>query len=57
MFQGKADEAMNLYVSIFGEAAILDVERYGAGERRRASAWRKALYHRGFRSRASAAAE
>lgn len=29
---GKADEAMNLYVSLFEDSRIDDVERYGAGE-------------------------
>ncbi len=34
MFQGEgqADAAMNLYVSLFPEARILDTERYGPGE-------------------------
>ncbi|MDT3375967.1 VOC family protein [Labrys sp. KNU-23] len=30
--QGQADAAMNLYVSLFPDGEILDVERYGAGE-------------------------
>ncbi len=35
MFNGKAEEAMNYYVSIFDQAEILSIERYGpngAGE-------------------------
>jgi predicted 3-demethylubiquinone-9 3-methyltransferase (glyoxalase superfamily) len=29
---GRADEAMNFYVSLFEDSRITDVERYGAGE-------------------------
>jgi predicted 3-demethylubiquinone-9 3-methyltransferase (glyoxalase superfamily) len=32
MFEGRAEEAMNFYVSLFGVAAITQVTRYGAGE-------------------------
>jgi predicted 3-demethylubiquinone-9 3-methyltransferase (glyoxalase superfamily) len=33
MFQGDAEAAMTLYVSVFGEAArILKIDRYGPGE-------------------------
>jgi predicted 3-demethylubiquinone-9 3-methyltransferase (glyoxalase superfamily) len=32
MFEGKAEEAMNLYVSLFPGSEIKSVERYGAGE-------------------------
>lgn len=32
MFEGKADEAMNFYVSLFPEGKIIDISRYGAGE-------------------------
>ena len=31
MFEGKAEEAMNFYVSLFADAKIVSVERYGAG--------------------------
>jgi len=31
MFDGKAEEAMNLYVSVFPSAQILDIARYGQG--------------------------
>jgi predicted 3-demethylubiquinone-9 3-methyltransferase (glyoxalase superfamily) len=32
MFEGKAEEAMNFYVSLFSDAAITSISRYGAGE-------------------------
>ena len=32
MFEGAAEEAMTLYVSLFGDSAITRVERYGPGE-------------------------
>ena len=32
MFEGSAETAMNLYVSVFPGAAILEMARYGAGE-------------------------
>src|SRR3954469_16652588 len=32
MFQGKADEAMNLYVSLFKGSRVTRVEKYGPGE-------------------------
>jgi predicted 3-demethylubiquinone-9 3-methyltransferase (glyoxalase superfamily) len=32
LFQGKAEEAMNFYVSLFDDAAVLDIVRYGANE-------------------------
>ena len=32
MFSGKAEEAMNLYVSLFAGAEVVSIERYGAGE-------------------------
>jgi len=31
MFEGRAEEAMNFYVSLFPESRIAAVERYGAG--------------------------
>lgn len=30
MFQGKAEDAMNFYVSLFPDAEIIDIVRYGA---------------------------
>jgi len=30
MFEGKAEEAMNFYVSLFPDAKVIDIERYGA---------------------------
>ena len=32
MFQGQADEAMEFYLSLFADAQIVEVERYGADE-------------------------
>jgi predicted 3-demethylubiquinone-9 3-methyltransferase (glyoxalase superfamily) len=32
MFEGAAEEAMNLYVSLFTDAAVHMIERYGPGE-------------------------
>jgi len=32
MFEGSAEEAMNLYVSLFADGEILECERYAAGE-------------------------
>jgi len=32
MFEGKAEEAMNFYVSLFPGAKVLHVDRYGKGE-------------------------
>src|SRR5262245_58401997 len=32
MFAGAAEEAMSLYVSLFADSAITQIERYGPGE-------------------------
>lgn len=32
MFEGKAEEAMNFYVSLFADSEILSVDHYGPGE-------------------------
>lgn len=32
MFEGQAEEAMNFYVSLFDDAEILSIKRYGPGE-------------------------
>ena len=32
MFEGAAEEAMNLYVSLFTGSQVIRVERYGPGE-------------------------
>jgi predicted 3-demethylubiquinone-9 3-methyltransferase (glyoxalase superfamily) len=32
MFEGNAEQAMNMYASVFPGAAILDITRYGSGE-------------------------
>ena len=31
MFEGRAEEAMNFYVSLFADGKVLEVEHYGAG--------------------------
>ena len=32
MFEGKAEEAMNFYVSLFDDARVVGIRRYAAGE-------------------------
>lgn len=32
MFEGKAEEAMNFYVSLFKDASVTSIRRYGPGE-------------------------
>jgi predicted 3-demethylubiquinone-9 3-methyltransferase (glyoxalase superfamily) len=32
MFEGKAEEAMNFYTSLFDQSEIISIERYGANE-------------------------
>jgi predicted 3-demethylubiquinone-9 3-methyltransferase (glyoxalase superfamily) len=32
MFEGKAEEAMNFYMSLFKDARVIDIKRYGPGE-------------------------
>jgi predicted 3-demethylubiquinone-9 3-methyltransferase (glyoxalase superfamily) len=32
MFEGKAEEAMNFYLSLFPQAKIFDIQRYGANQ-------------------------
>jgi predicted 3-demethylubiquinone-9 3-methyltransferase (glyoxalase superfamily) len=32
MFQGKAEEAMNFYISLFPGGEVIDIVRYGPGE-------------------------
>jgi predicted 3-demethylubiquinone-9 3-methyltransferase (glyoxalase superfamily) len=32
MFEGAAEQAMNLYLSLFGDAKVTQLERYGPGE-------------------------
>jgi predicted 3-demethylubiquinone-9 3-methyltransferase (glyoxalase superfamily) len=32
MFEGKAEEAMNYYISVFEQAEIVSIQRYGANE-------------------------
>jgi predicted 3-demethylubiquinone-9 3-methyltransferase (glyoxalase superfamily) len=33
MFEGKAEEAMSFYVSLFRDGEIIDIVRYGPGQR------------------------
>lgn len=44
MFEGKAEEAMNFYVSLFRSSAIIDVERYGEGQAGAAGSIKKARF-------------
>jgi len=32
MFEGKAEEAMRFYVSLFADGRIIDIDRYGPGQ-------------------------
>lgn len=32
MFEGKAEEAMRFYISLFADGKIVDIERYGPGQ-------------------------
>lgn len=32
MFEGKAEEAMNFYISLFNQSEIINITRYGANE-------------------------
>src|SRR5215212_5772146 len=41
---GRAEEAMNLYVSLFEDARILEVERYGPGEEEREGTLKRATF-------------
>ena len=41
---GKAEEAMNLYVSLFENSRILDIERYGADEEEREGTVKQAKF-------------
>lgn len=44
MFEGKAEEAMKFYVSLFPASAIIDVERYGDGGPAAAGSIKKARF-------------
>ncbi len=44
MFQGDAEEAMNLYVSLFPESEIFDIVRYGPDEAGAAGTVMKATF-------------
>jgi predicted 3-demethylubiquinone-9 3-methyltransferase (glyoxalase superfamily) len=47
MFQGKAEQAMNFYVSLFPGAVVEDVLRYGSGEAGAPGSIRKARFSLG----------
>jgi predicted 3-demethylubiquinone-9 3-methyltransferase (glyoxalase superfamily) len=47
MFEGVAEEAMNFYVSLFSDAEVIRIERYGAGERGRENSVKKADFRLG----------
>lgn len=44
MFDGKAEEAMTFYVSLFENSKVIEVERYGAGELMAEGAFKKARF-------------
>ncbi|HEX3871899.1 MAG TPA: VOC family protein [Pirellulales bacterium] len=44
MFEGDAEEAMNLYVSLFSGAEITRLERYGPGEQGEAGSVKRAEF-------------
>jgi predicted 3-demethylubiquinone-9 3-methyltransferase (glyoxalase superfamily) len=44
MFEGRADEAMSLYLSLFPDASVLSVSRYGEGEPGAAGTVRHAVF-------------
>jgi predicted 3-demethylubiquinone-9 3-methyltransferase (glyoxalase superfamily) len=44
MFTGKAEEAINLYVSLFPDSKILSLERYGEGESGKAGSVKHAVF-------------
>ncbi|MDE1177034.1 MAG: VOC family protein [Edaphobacter sp.] len=44
MFQGQAEEAMTLYVSLFEDGEVLEVLRYGAGEPGREGTIKRAAF-------------
>lgn len=47
MFDGAAEEAMNLYVSVFRGSHVARIERYGAEEQGRAGAVKRAHFRVG----------
>ena len=44
MFDGKAEQAMNLYVSLFADSAIKSISRYGENEEGPTGAVRHAVF-------------
>lgn len=49
MFTGKAEEAMNFYVSLFDNAEIKKIERYGTNEQGMEGTVKMAIFHLGGR--------
>jgi predicted 3-demethylubiquinone-9 3-methyltransferase (glyoxalase superfamily) len=47
MFEGVAEEAMNFYVSLFSDAEVKRIERYGPGEQGREGSVKKADFRLG----------
>jgi predicted 3-demethylubiquinone-9 3-methyltransferase (glyoxalase superfamily) len=47
MFDGVAEEAMNFYVSLFSDAEVTRIERYGPGEQGRKGSVRRADFRLG----------
>lgn len=44
MFVGKAEEAMNFYISLFPDSRVVSAERYGAGEPGKEGTIKRALF-------------
>lgn len=44
MFEGKAEEAMNLYVSLFPDSRVSSISRYGPGEAGKEGTVRQAVF-------------
>jgi predicted 3-demethylubiquinone-9 3-methyltransferase (glyoxalase superfamily) len=45
MFTGKAEEAMNFYMTLFANSAIEHIERYGPGEQGAPDSVKRASFH------------
>src|SRR5690242_13766998 len=44
MFEGKAEEAMHFYMSLFGNSSVINISYYGAGEPGREGTVKHALF-------------
>lgn len=44
MFEGRAEEAMDFYLSLFPDSEVLDMDRYGPGENGKEGSVRKAVF-------------